>query len=151
MNMALLWRCVLYWVSLAIYEWFTPISLSQLKNAGNMFAQSNALDGQLIQPNNKLDSNVTQIEKFMGQTWGPPGSCRPQMDPMMAPWTLRSRYALLNPFWREWVPPSLRAGNAKYVTLPWWHHVPWYQQYCPKTPKLDSGQVQYMFLLVMMV
>ena len=24
----------------------------------------------------------------MGPTWGPPGSCRPQMVPMMAPWTL---------------------------------------------------------------
>ena len=24
----------------------------------------------------------------MGPTWGPPGSCRPQMDPKLAPWTL---------------------------------------------------------------
>ena len=31
-----------------------------------------------------------QIAKFMGPTWGPPGSCRPQMDPMLAPWTLLS-------------------------------------------------------------
>ena len=23
----------------------------------------------------------------MGPTWGPPGSCRPQMGPMLAPWT----------------------------------------------------------------
>ena len=30
----------------------------------------------------------TQIAKFMGPTWGPPGSCRPQMSPMLAPWTL---------------------------------------------------------------
>ena len=30
----------------------------------------------------------TQITKFMGPTWGPPGSCRPQMGPMLAPWTL---------------------------------------------------------------
>ena len=30
----------------------------------------------------------TQIAKFMGPTWGPPGSCRPQMGPMLAPWTL---------------------------------------------------------------
>ena len=27
---------------------------------------------------------------FMWPTWGPPGSCRPQMDPMSAPWTLLS-------------------------------------------------------------
>ena len=26
----------------------------------------------------------------MGPTWGPPGSCRPQMGPMLAPWTLLS-------------------------------------------------------------
>ena len=24
----------------------------------------------------------------MGPTWGPPGSCRPQLGPMLAPWTL---------------------------------------------------------------
>ena len=28
--------------------------------------------------------------KFMGPTWGPPGSCRPQMGPMLAPGTLLS-------------------------------------------------------------
>ena len=33
---------------------------------------------------------MTQITKFMGPTWGPPGSCRPQMGPMLAPWTLLS-------------------------------------------------------------
>ena len=26
----------------------------------------------------------------MGPTWGPPGTCRPQMGPMLAPWTLLS-------------------------------------------------------------
>ena len=31
-----------------------------------------------------------QIVRFMGPTWGPPGSCRPQMGPMSAPWTLLS-------------------------------------------------------------
>ena len=30
------------------------------------------------------------IAKFMGPTWGPPGSNRPQMGPMSAPWTLLS-------------------------------------------------------------
>ena len=32
----------------------------------------------------------SQIAKFMGPTWGQPGSCRPQMCPMLAPWTLLS-------------------------------------------------------------
>ena len=31
-----------------------------------------------------------QIAKFIGPTWGPPGSSRPQMGPMLAPWTLLS-------------------------------------------------------------
>ena len=31
-----------------------------------------------------------QIAKSMGPTWGPSGSCRPQMGPMLAPWTLLS-------------------------------------------------------------
>ena len=30
------------------------------------------------------------IARFMGPTWGPPGSCLPQMGPMLAPWTLLS-------------------------------------------------------------
>ena len=34
----------------------------------------------------------TQIATFMGPTCGPPGSCRPQMGPMLAPWTLLSGY-----------------------------------------------------------
>ena len=32
----------------------------------------------------------TLIAKFMGPTWGPPGSCRPHMGPMLASWTLPS-------------------------------------------------------------
>ena len=35
---------------------------------------------------------VIQTAKFMGPTWGPPGSCRPQMGPMLVPWTLLSGY-----------------------------------------------------------
>ena len=35
-------------------------------------------------------SRRTQIAKFMGPTWGPPGTCRSQMGPMFAPWTLLS-------------------------------------------------------------
>ena len=32
----------------------------------------------------------TQIAKFKGPIWGPPGSCQPQMGPMLAPLTLPS-------------------------------------------------------------
>ena len=33
---------------------------------------------------------MPQIAISMGPTWGPPGSCRLQMGPMLAPWTLLS-------------------------------------------------------------
>ena len=35
-------------------------------------------------------NKTSQIARFIGPTWGPPGSCRPQMGPMLAPWTLLS-------------------------------------------------------------
>ena len=38
--------------------------------------------------------NTTQRARFVWPTWGPPGSCRPQEGPMLAPWTLLSRYLL---------------------------------------------------------
>ena len=41
--------------------------------------------------------NDSQIAKFMGPTWGPPGSYRPHMGPMLAPWTLLSGLCLFAP------------------------------------------------------
>ena len=38
----------------------------------------------------RMTQKQSQIAKFMGPTWGPPGSSRPQMGPMLAPWTLLS-------------------------------------------------------------
>ena len=35
-------------------------------------------------------SALSQIIRLMRPTWGPPGSCRPHMGPMLAPWTLLS-------------------------------------------------------------
>ena len=47
-----------------------------------------------------VTTNSTQIAKFMGPTWGPPGSCRLQMGPtyfcLYTPWIFKawiSRYA----------------------------------------------------------
>ena len=39
---------------------------------------------------NQYLDRTAQIARFMGPTWGPSGSCRPQMGPMLAPWTLLS-------------------------------------------------------------
>ena len=33
-------------------------------------------------------NEISQIARFMEPTWGPPGICRSQVDPMLAPWTL---------------------------------------------------------------
>ena len=35
-------------------------------------------------------NHQTKIARFMGPTWSPPGSCRPQMDHILAPLTLLS-------------------------------------------------------------
>ena len=43
----------------------------------------------------------TQIAKFMGPIWGPPGSCRPQMGPMLAPQILLSAYLFPGCTWRS--------------------------------------------------
>ena len=43
----------------------------------------------------------SQIAKFIGPTWGPPGSCQPQMGPMLAPWTLLSNLWCPLPWCRD--------------------------------------------------
>ena len=54
-----------------------------------------ALDDDYYHHDDSDDNDIlyiesSQIAKFMGPSWAPPGSCRPQMDPMLAPWTLLS-------------------------------------------------------------
>ena len=44
---------------------------------------------ELIFEMSKFTSN-TQITRFMWPTWGPSGSCRSQMGPVLTPWTLLS-------------------------------------------------------------
>ena len=50
------------------------------------------VDGILVDKNAVVPLTIltTQIAKFMGPTWGPPGSCWPQMGPMLVQWTLLS-------------------------------------------------------------
>ena len=66
-------------------------------------------------------SLYSQITKFMGLTWGPPGSCRPQMGPMLAPWTLLSGLICLGDVWYHCLNPlhaTLFIGNTKmYLQL----------------------------------
>ena len=75
----------------------------------------------------------TQIAKFMGPTWGPPGSCLIQMGPMLAPWTLLSGHSSCHAavglcrFYLLWM---LRMSGCcvcvKYICNSWVH---WYWLY----------------------
>ena len=54
----------------------------------------------------------SQIAKFMGPTWGPPGSCRPQMGPMLVPWTLLSGDKWITCMsWQQWYKQSKTEQN----------------------------------------
>ena len=68
--------------------------------------------------NANLNTATTQIAKFMGPTWGPPGSYRPQMGLMLAPWTLLSVKAInflyLEHRWPKMLKPELSHGSKFY-------------------------------------
>ena len=51
-----------------------------------------AITEPFVSMNKNLNYNghATQITRFIGPTGKPPGSCRPQMGPLLAPWTLLS-------------------------------------------------------------
>ena len=75
---------------------------------------------------------TSQIAYFMGPTWGPPGSCRSQMGPMLVPWTLPSavskpritrHYGDLN----RWIPRTKEQFHEKVclchdiIMFPWYN------------------------------
>ena len=78
--------------------------------------------------------------KFMGPTWGPSGSCQPQMGPMLTPWTLLSG---LLPFLRTWCPCTdnqirpARLGQGREPTANGTHRRHHWDPHC------DPGQHGY--------
>ena len=55
----------------------------------------------------------SQIARFMGPTWGPHGSCRPHVGPMLAPWTLLSGFEVFQPLYcRNACQISNQCGNS---------------------------------------
>ena len=60
-----------------------------LKNRYDLMASSMPVDGQApLVAKSSADTvmnKTAQIARFMGPTWDPPGSCRPQVGPMLAP------------------------------------------------------------------
>ena len=83
------------WMGLCFVMWWSCmlLALSVLISPEWLIGSLDSDGGQICVLNrNEVQVKVTQITKFMGPTWGPPGSCRPQMGPMMAPWALLSGY-----------------------------------------------------------
>ena len=77
------------------------------------------------------NTKYTQITKFLGPTWDPPGSYRPQMGPMLAPWTLLSgcelyfmRYTAA--FYEIYSSSSYDiTWHDLYLCVCWWHENMW--------------------------
>ena len=84
-----------------------------------------------------------QIAKFMGLTWGPPGSCRPRMGPMLAillsgTWISSNGTMTSNDFYTYgamcWVPIGQR-HSLKWKIFSWfietiWHEGGWRPDSC---------------------
>ena len=72
-------------------------------------SRSQFLMNRILHQIQMYTDRLAQIAKFMGPTWRPPGSCRPQMGPMLAPWTLLSGWIYLK---THYVGKALRRLSA---------------------------------------
>ena len=61
-----------------------------LRKAFTLFHKTAHYASLVVSPAEKLNTCTTQITRFMGPTWGPPGDDRTQVGPMLASWTLLS-------------------------------------------------------------
>ena len=82
--------CLLqFWVYYRIFFWIHVVYLFILiRNTSLRQSHDHPSGGGVILKD--MVEIAPQIAKFMGPTWVPPGSCWPQMGPMLAPWTLLS-------------------------------------------------------------
>ena len=81
----------------------------------------------------------------MRSTWGPPGSCRPQMGPMMAPWTLLSGLVLT---WRNFycanycrILPNNLVHGSHWVLL-------WFRNGCSYSQSQQTVQKSCAYFMV---
>ena len=103
---------VLYWIFL-YWNIIPNVHLSLLRRKTNdLKFNVNMYDTSLI----------SQIARFMEPTWGPSGSCRPQMGPILAPWILLSGM-VINPsgdetriFWKNKVNIIATVALAPCIT-----------------------------------
>ena len=81
----------LSWDFASMTPWCSSIKHCEMEPGINFIASELSLPdcgstrGKLF-----ASQTTSQIARLMGPTWGPPGSCQPQMGPMLAPWTLLS-------------------------------------------------------------
>ena len=107
------------------------LSITSLKlGHGRLIASNIKLWVWLVFRAGTLIRTCPQIAKFMGPTWGPPGSCRPQVGPMLAQWTLLSGHN-----YRTLLVKALEFGSQKHVThavqLGTTPHYTWYSVQMP--------------------
>ena len=85
--------------------------------------------------------HLTQIAKFMGPTWGPPGSCRPQMGPMLVPWTVLSgagHRAAMTVMTTAWGKLSRTALVFNYLSVTRWRH-----SKCPQRNRVHDDVIKW--------
>ena len=75
-------------------------------------------------PSQRASNAETQIAMFLGSTWGPSGSCRRQMGPMLAPWTLLSGkwfHVMTSPY--HWPVHQIYKRKVLYLFVPRSPHI----------------------------
>ena len=85
-NKQLLWTYLLVYFILCVPYMMLKFSFSSLSGTPGIVDFKNlvhqrSINFQLIEGPDSKNHGAN-----MGPTWGPPGSCRPQMGPMLAPW-----------------------------------------------------------------
>ena len=93
------------WVPISHFEWHHLIHIGYLKITERKWSFTM----------NK--GNLTQIAKFMGPTWDPPGSCQPQMGPMLTPWTLLSGFAICSMPADDLEPTDAKSSMVKVTIM----------------------------------
>ena len=77
-----------------------------VKNAGTLYGCPWQMSEKFTVANWRFDLVTlcikSQRAKLMGPTWKPPGSCQPQVGPMLAPWTLLSGEFSVRTFMLVW-------------------------------------------------
>ena len=118
---ALCCDCAKWWKQWVTYIVGMLVPVSPIFITLNQRAEGHFATYLPIFPYELAHGATTQIEKLMEPTWGPPGSCRPQMGPMLAPWTLLSgNLSNLVSLWSRlsWAHMSETAGCI-YIEVLW--------------------------------